>query len=100
MLKNELKRLTNVMNHPNDLRTHSRSVSNASSQNEEDFGYNSGKNTLEIKKSYEGDLNNNSNINHKHYSNNKYPFVEYDRTYGTPESFSKLRGKLLSMSVG
>ncbi|XP_059615279.1 unconventional myosin-Va isoform X2 [Phlebotomus argentipes] len=50
MLKEEINRLQRLVENPNFYRSHSRSVSNASSQNEEDFGYMSGRNTLEIKK--------------------------------------------------
>ncbi|XP_055621757.1 unconventional myosin-Va isoform X2 [Toxorhynchites rutilus septentrionalis] len=50
-LKHELRRLQNVVSNSHELKTHSRSVSNASSVNEEDYGYNSGKNTLEIRRS-------------------------------------------------
>lgn len=61
-LKHELRRLQHMITNNHDLKTHSRSVSNASSTNEEDYGYNSGKNTLEIRPSplsYEGEINNN-----------------------------------------
>ncbi|XP_055531735.1 unconventional myosin-Va isoform X2 [Wyeomyia smithii] len=50
-LRHELRRLQNIISNSHELKTHSRSVSNASSTNEEDFGYNSGKNTLEIHRS-------------------------------------------------
>ncbi|XP_039433322.1 unconventional myosin-Va isoform X2 [Culex pipiens pallens] len=61
-LRHELRRLQHMITNNHDLKTHSRSVSNASSTNEEDYGYNSGKNTLEIRPSplsYEGEINNN-----------------------------------------
>lgn len=49
MLKEEVKRLIRYA--PTNSVTHSRSVSNVSSVNiDEDFGYSSSKNTLEIKK--------------------------------------------------
>ncbi|XP_053683121.1 unconventional myosin-Va isoform X3 [Sabethes cyaneus] len=50
-LRHELRRLQHIITNSHELKTHSRSVSNASSTNEEDFGYNSGKNTLEIHRS-------------------------------------------------
>ncbi|XP_055687296.1 unconventional myosin-Va isoform X2 [Lutzomyia longipalpis] len=50
LLKEEINRLQRLIENPNFYQSHSRSVSNASSQNEEDFGYISGKNTLEIRK--------------------------------------------------
>uniref|UniRef100_A0A1B0DFZ0 Dilute domain-containing protein n=1 Tax=Phlebotomus papatasi TaxID=29031 RepID=A0A1B0DFZ0_PHLPP len=50
LLKEEINRLQRLVENPNYYRSHSRSISNASSQNEEDFGYMSGKNTLEIRK--------------------------------------------------
>uniref|UniRef100_A0A1B0CB62 Myosin class i heavy chain n=2 Tax=Lutzomyia longipalpis TaxID=7200 RepID=A0A1B0CB62_LUTLO len=50
LLKEEIHRLQRLIENPNFYQSHSRSVSNASSQNEEDFGYISGKNTLEIRK--------------------------------------------------
>ncbi|GAB0095574.1 unconventional myosin-Va [Sergentomyia squamirostris] len=50
LLKEEVNRLQRLIENPNYYQTHSRSISNASSQNEEDFGYMSGKNTLEIRK--------------------------------------------------
>ncbi|XP_053683120.1 unconventional myosin-Va isoform X2 [Sabethes cyaneus] len=61
-LRHELRRLQHIITNSHELKTHSRSVSNASSTNEEDFGYNSGKNTLEIHRSpqsHEGEINNN-----------------------------------------
>ncbi|XP_065086171.1 unconventional myosin-Vb isoform X2 [Ochlerotatus camptorhynchus] len=61
-LRHELRRLQHIISNSHELKTHSRSVSNASSTNEEDFGYNSGKNTLEIRRSplsCEGEVNNN-----------------------------------------
>ncbi|XP_055602318.1 unconventional myosin-Va isoform X2 [Uranotaenia lowii] len=50
-LRHELKRMQHIVSNSHDLKTHSRSVSNASSTNEDDYGYNSGKNTLEIRRS-------------------------------------------------
>ncbi|XP_058836374.1 unconventional myosin-Va isoform X3 [Topomyia yanbarensis] len=50
-LRHELRRLQHIISNSHELKSHSRSVSNASSTNEEDFGYNSGKNTLEIRRS-------------------------------------------------
>lgn len=61
-LRHELRRLQHIISNSHELKTHSRSVSNASSTNEEDYGYNSGKNTLEIRRSplsCEGEVNNN-----------------------------------------
>lgn len=51
VLKSEISNLSQMVGvkNPNFV-THSRSISNASSQNEEDFGYSSSKNTLESKK--------------------------------------------------
>lgn len=71
-LRNELRRLQHIVSNSHELKTHSRSVSNASSTNEEDYGYNSGKNTLEIRRSpqsYEGEINNNSKRNNSLSSN-------------------------------
>lgn len=50
LLKEELARLQRTSANPSDYNGHSRSLSNASSQNEEDFGYSSAKNTLELKR--------------------------------------------------
>lgn len=64
-LRHELRRLQHIISNSHEPKTHSRSVSNASSNNEEDYGYNSGKNTLEIRRSpqsYEGEINNNHKL--------------------------------------
>ncbi|XP_050073337.1 unconventional myosin-Va isoform X2 [Anopheles maculipalpis] len=49
-LRQEVRRLQRVMADSHELKTHSRSVSNASSTNEEDYGYTSGRNTLDIRR--------------------------------------------------
>ncbi|XP_040174069.1 unconventional myosin-Va isoform X1 [Anopheles arabiensis] len=58
-LRQEVRRLQRIMADSHELKTHSRSVSNASSTNEEDYGYTSGRNTLDIRRAsphpYEGD---------------------------------------------
>lgn len=48
-LRQEINRLSEL-HKTNKFATHSRSISNASSQNEEDFGYSSAKNTLDNKR--------------------------------------------------
>ncbi|XP_053677422.1 unconventional myosin-Va [Anopheles nili] len=48
-LRQEVRRLQRIMSDSHELKTHSRSVSNASSTNEEDYGYTSGRNTLDIR---------------------------------------------------
>uniref|UniRef100_A0A182NJ12 Myosin motor domain-containing protein n=1 Tax=Anopheles dirus TaxID=7168 RepID=A0A182NJ12_9DIPT len=59
-LRQEVRRLQRIMSDSHELKTHSRSVSNASSTNEEDYGYTSGRNTLDIRRAsphpYEGDV--------------------------------------------
>lgn len=50
LLRGEVDRLTRMTAKPGDYVTHSRSLSNASSQNDEDFGYSSAKNTLDTKR--------------------------------------------------
>ncbi|XP_062553592.1 unconventional myosin-Va isoform X2 [Armigeres subalbatus] len=70
-LRNEVRRLQHIISNSHELKTHSRSVSNASSTNEEDYGYNSGKNTLEIRRSpqsCEGEINNNLKRNNSNVS--------------------------------
>ncbi|XP_067632478.1 unconventional myosin-Va isoform X2 [Eurosta solidaginis] len=57
MLKEELSRY-HKPNDSRDIQRHSRSVSNASSQNEEDVGYVSAKNTLELKRHQGGENTN------------------------------------------
>ncbi|XP_061498903.1 unconventional myosin-Va isoform X4 [Anopheles gambiae] len=49
-LRQEVRRLQRIMADSHELKTHSRSVSNASSTNEEDYGYTSGRNTLDIRR--------------------------------------------------
>ncbi|XP_052862372.1 unconventional myosin-Va [Anopheles cruzii] len=51
-LRQEIHRLQRVMadSSSHELKTHSRSISNASSTNEEDYGYTSGRNTLDIRR--------------------------------------------------
>ncbi|XP_035794432.1 unconventional myosin-Va-like isoform X1 [Anopheles albimanus] len=59
-LRQEVRRLQRIMADSHELKTHSRSISNASSTNEEDYGYTSGRNTLDIRRAsphpYEGDV--------------------------------------------
>lgn len=50
MLRGEVDRLRRMTTKSNDFVTHSRSLSNASSLNDEDFGYSSAKNTLDTKR--------------------------------------------------
>uniref|UniRef100_A0AAG5DD74 Myosin motor domain-containing protein n=1 Tax=Anopheles atroparvus TaxID=41427 RepID=A0AAG5DD74_ANOAO len=49
-LRQEVRRLQRIMADSHELKTHSRSVSNASSTNDEDYGYTSGRNTLDIRR--------------------------------------------------
>ncbi|XP_050097643.1 unconventional myosin-Va isoform X3 [Anopheles aquasalis] len=49
-LRQEVRRLQRIMADSHELKTHSRSISNASSTNEEDYGYTSGRNTLDIRR--------------------------------------------------
>ncbi|EAA11777.4 AGAP006479-PA [Anopheles gambiae str. PEST] len=49
-LRQEVRRLQRIAADSHELKTHSRSVSNASSTNEEDYGYTSGRNTLDIRR--------------------------------------------------
>lgn len=80
-MKQEIYRLQRIISKPNQLNSHSRSVSNASSQNEEDFGYSSARNTLEPKKANSSTPTLDENekcINDE--------FVTYEREFGTPES--------------
>lgn len=92
-LKNELRKVKYIATHPNELLTHSRSVSNASSQNDEDYGYASGRNTLDTKKSphNEGDVHSTNGT-----ANRNHLFITFDRTFKTPEHFDK-RGKIITV---
>lgn len=80
-MKQEIYRLQRIISKPNQFNSHSRSVSNASSQNEEDFGYSSARNTLEAKKA-----NSSTPTLDEHEKSINDEFVTYEREFGTPES--------------
>lgn len=85
MLKEEINRLMKYA--PISSVTHSRSVSNVSSINiEEDFGYSSAKNTLEIKKDA---LNFTTPLNDRSIDKDKFN-VPSELNH-TPELFADLR---------
>lgn len=91
-MKQEIYRLQRIISKPNQFNSHSRSVSNASSQNEEDFGYSSARNTLEPKKANSSTPTLDENekcINDE--------FVTYEREFGTPESL--LHGTSKNLSI-
>ncbi|XP_058120262.1 unconventional myosin-Va [Anopheles coustani] len=118
-LRQEVRRLQRIMADSHELKTHSRSVSNASSTNEEDYGYTSGRNTLDIRHAsphpYEGDVGGgtvrgahrgpsgsvggnysvSSTIVASHgerRGEKKHPFIDYDRVHRIPpESIGLLK---------
>lgn len=79
ILRNEIERLCHLV--PKGNVTHSRSISNASSiNNDEDFGYSSSRNTLEVKKGF--------STPPMHADNSKA------ESFLTPESFTAKISKL------
>ncbi|XP_058836373.1 unconventional myosin-Va isoform X2 [Topomyia yanbarensis] len=100
-LRHELRRLQHIISNSHELKSHSRSVSNASSTNEEDFGYNSGKNTLEIRRSpqsHEGEVNNNHKLVSGSLIGASIPHVPLNSSTSTSNAAATVRGNSSSSS--
>lgn len=102
VLKEEVNRLIKYA--PISSVTHSRSVSNVSSINiEEDFGYSSAKNTLELKRDKDGPVTLSTpppSIVHDRSENDKerYNNDNLSDINNTPENFNHLRKSYLTYS--